>query len=236
MMLSVYLKVNVRCSLLFFMQMASTQGSAGGESEKEKPLFQSKTKTKDDIKVLSDEVSHDGRFYLQAMPNTGTSAPGITFPSHSACSGDNLVSLSPFQHQVPALIAQTTSKPDHKVIHVSPDTRHFGPEAAGIQQQTANVTQQEIGIIRRDLSGQWAHITAELPLHGVESTLKANAVQVDIVFVLNLHIKLNFMLNLQSPGNSAGVADPLVRIQIQQSSNAVQVHKTLFLSCICMVS
>lgn len=37
------------------MQMASAQGAAGGESEKEKTLFQSKIKMKDDIKVLSAE-------------------------------------------------------------------------------------------------------------------------------------------------------------------------------------
>lgn len=97
------------------------------------------------------------------------------------------MSLSPL---VPALKAQTAGQLDYKFIHVSADTRHFEPEAC-IKQQTANVTQQEIWIIRRGLFAQWAHIIAELLLHEVESTLKANVVQVDIVFVFNLHIKLN---------------------------------------------
>jgi hypothetical protein len=42
--------------------MASAQGAAGGESEKEKTLFQSKTNMKDDIKVLS--VENDDGYRL----------------------------------------------------------------------------------------------------------------------------------------------------------------------------
>jgi hypothetical protein len=46
------------------MQMASAQGAAGGESEKEKTLFQSKTNMKDDIKVLSAENDDGYRLTL----------------------------------------------------------------------------------------------------------------------------------------------------------------------------
>jgi hypothetical protein len=88
--------------------------------------------------------------------NSGTYEPGITFPSHSAPLGNNLVSLSPL---VPALKAQTASQPDYKFIHVSADTCHFEPEAC-IKKKTANVTQQEIWIIRRGLFAQLAHIIA----------------------------------------------------------------------------
>jgi hypothetical protein len=187
------------------------------QKRKKKTLFQSKTNMKDDIKVLSAENDDENRLTLillkfhmvegfifklcQILELMNLAL--LLFPSHSAPLGNNLVSLSPL---VPALKAQTASQPDYKFIHVSADTRHFEPEAC-IKQQTENVTQQEIWIIRRGLFAQWAHIIAELPLHGVESTLKANVVQVDIVFVFNLHIKLNFILNFQSHGNSAGVAD-----------------------------
>jgi hypothetical protein len=46
------------------MQMDSAQGAAGGESENERTLFQSKTKMKDDIKVLSAENDDGYRLTL----------------------------------------------------------------------------------------------------------------------------------------------------------------------------
>ncbi|KAK4029142.1 protein strawberry notch [Daphnia magna] len=191
--------------------MATAKATAAAESKKKKPIVKSKAKIKEEVTISSEESDFDdeddpdcvevpgGGRDLQTITKIGSNEPSLGFPSQTVSMSDGLILPSPPTSVLRAPIPQ---QPGYEVIRIPPGFSPFGL-GGGIKQQTPNVMQQKINLIRSGLPTTGGAVRVNVPLSAVQSMLKTNSYQ-----------------NLQGPTVSiAGVAGRLVQMQMQQSAN-----------------